>query len=878
MVQSSGTLIMNWFVKNVIGGVFTAPTVHPETDDDETHQIAQQAIRKPSTFTALEPKKKISINNFKKKIKSNVNIAVGVDRQQDSDSSSRSGSRSSSRSSPNNRILGIKANRKGKKYDKRHVFTSNEVESVLRDLIINRQLGAKHVDYLSLPKLASKYLLKEHDIRKIKDYDEKGLNIQHVLGQLNHHAGTLSFNQIQNIKAAEFANGKGLTVKDQNDAMTKGAILDIKMGLNKKVNNSDCAKDYNEFERSKYMDNRINKICDFTDRKAKRKFEGREIKIDELWGHTAAGMYAFATFENPKRDDLGDRRTDEGLTINIDDTCVEWGYNMDQAYTVKVSAASKNWMDETRFNCVAVIEGDKIKRTCVHVRPVVAESGNLFGLITYNKDRNTDGIKIFPLREHVENYAFYYVLVGPLVNQLTFENEMMIKIIYPIICRERTRLIDQSIRLQIQSILITENIEEVEIDEERRSILVAKANLQYENASLFTDGAYGFVGSVEKDYPLATVARDLKIWLYKWAAKHSICQNSLDASHSFVILHGDYSKINVSGVLSNEVPSWHQLLSDILDVHISESSRRTSILLFHSFLPRVIEHGLSTHINAKGWIANGAGVGLNPLNGQQISMFRLNVWLNHWKGFRLLSDEERDELYSLFWDQILPEMATNLGFITFEKLYNICKEFLQLGELDVSDNRNLRAFNQGFAMPMQQETFLLHAVEKLRIQNLESEISTRNKLEANAIKKAATAQFNNLISRRCSNIDNQKDIDIQAIEDEKNADIEQIKTSLADRKCKLSGRLTTKSTKTEKEVVKSDIANAIENSKTNIGLIRKGAKSKVDRVKEDWTKERKDFIKIFKRDIKNNGGYIEEDDEMNEDDEEMVQNDENDGL
>jgi hypothetical protein len=551
---------------------------------------------------------------------------------------------------------------------------------------------------------------------------------------------------------------------------------------------------------------------------------------------------------------------------------------MDQAYTVKVSAASKNWMDETRFSCVAVIEGDKVKRTCVHVRPVVAESGNLFGLITYNKDRNTDGIKIFPLRESVESYAFYYVLVGPHVDQITFENDMMIKVIYPIICRERTRLIDQSIRLQIQSILITESIEEVEIDEERRGILEAKANLQYENASIFTDGAYGFVGSVEKDYPLATVARDLKIWLYKWAAKHSICQNSLDASHSFVILHGDYSKINLSGVLSNEVPPWHQLLSDILDVHVSESSRRTSILLFHSFLPRVIEHGLSTHINAKGWIANGAGVGLDPLNGKRISMFRLNVWLNHWKGFRLLNDEERDELYSLFWDQILPEITTNLGFITFEKLYNICKEFLQLEELDVSANRNLRAFNQGFAMPMQQETFVLHAVEKLRIQNLESEINTRNKLEANVIKKAATLQFNNLISRRCSNIDNQKNIDIQAIEDKKNDEIEGIKTSLVDRKRHLSGRLTTKSTKTQKEQVKADIVVATENSKNNIKLIRKGAKNDVDRIKEDWTKERKEFIKILKQDIKNNGGYTEDDDEMNEgNDEEMFQDDENEG-
>lgn len=32
---------MNWFVKNVFGGVFTAPTVRPETDDDETDQIAR---------------------------------------------------------------------------------------------------------------------------------------------------------------------------------------------------------------------------------------------------------------------------------------------------------------------------------------------------------------------------------------------------------------------------------------------------------------------------------------------------------------------------------------------------------------------------------------------------------------------------------------------------------------------------------------------------------------------------------------------------------------------------------------------------------------------------------------------------------------------
>lgn len=123
-----------------------------------------------------------------------------------------------------------------------------------------------------------------------------------------------------------------------------------------------------------------------------------------------------------------------------------------------------------------------------------------------------------------------------------------------------------------------------------------------------------------------------------------------------------------------------------------------------------------------------------------------------------------------------------------------------------------------------------------------------------------------MINRRCSNIDNQKDIEIQAIEDEKNADIERVKTSLVDRKRQLNGRLTTKSKKAEKELVRLDIADATENSKSNIGLIRKGAKSKVDRMKDDWTKERKRFIELFKQDIKNNGGSIEEDDEMNEDD------------
>lgn len=169
-------------------------------------------------------------------------------------------------------------------------------------------------------------------------------------------------------------------------------------------------------------------------------------------------------------------------------------------------------------------------------------------------------------------------------------------------------------------------------------------------------------------------------------------------------------------------------------------------------------------------------------------------------------------------------------------------------------------------MPMQQETFLLHAIEKLRIQNLESEISARKKLQAIAIKKAATANFNNLINRRCSNIDNQKDIEIQAIEDQKNGDIEIVKTSLVIRKRELNDRVTTKSTKAAKELVKSDIANATENSKNNIVLIRNGAKSKVDRIKDDWTKERKKFIELFKQGIRNNGGSIKEDDEMNEDD------------
>jgi hypothetical protein len=35
-------------------------------------------------------------------------------------------------------------------------------------------------------------------------------------------------------------------------------------------------------------------------------------------------------------------------------------------------------MDEARFNLVAVIEDDKMKRICVHIRPVVAETGRLF--------------------------------------------------------------------------------------------------------------------------------------------------------------------------------------------------------------------------------------------------------------------------------------------------------------------------------------------------------------------------------------------------------------------------------------------------------------------------------------------------------------------
>ena len=168
------------------------------------------------------------------------------------------------------------------------------------------------------------------------------------------------------------------------------------------------------------------------------------------------------------------------LTFNIDDTsCAEWGYSIDHKFELKLSKASLGWMDEARFNPVAVIEGVKMKRICVHIRPVVAETGRLKSLLTFNKDRNIQGVKVFALRESVDEYAIYYALVGPNVNQMEFENIIHSYVIIPSIGAEKKRLVEHFVFQQTVSINDITVSEGTVMSDEDLAIIKATIKMQY---------------------------------------------------------------------------------------------------------------------------------------------------------------------------------------------------------------------------------------------------------------------------------------------------------------------------------------------------------------------------------------------------------------
>jgi hypothetical protein len=558
------------------------------------------------------------------------------------------------------------------------------------------------------------------------------------------------------------------------------------------------------------------------------------------------------------------------LTFNIDDTCAEWGYSMDHKFELKLSKASLDWMDETRFNPVAVIEGDKMKRICVHIRPVVAETGRLICLLTFNKDRNIQGVKVFVLRESVDEYAIYYALVGPNVNQIEFENIIHSIVIIPSIEAEKKRLENQFIFQQTVSINDITISEGIVISDEDLDIIKTTAKMQYSSANIFTDGAQGLVNALARGKPLAKTARDKLILYWKWAAQHSLCQNSLDSSHSFSIIKSQYEGIRKTGTLSNEIPSYHDALEKILLANIDEESRRSSISVFHSHLSRIVQLALSQHVNAKGWISNGMGVGVDTTTGLSKNMFSLKQWMNHWKEFKELTDEDTQELYSLFWDKLLPMMTDNLGFITHSQLHDIFKDFLDLDyHLEVLENRNGISFNQGFAMPMQKETFQSHAEERIRLQTMKDTLIANKKAESNAGKLRDKLNNQNIIKNLCKNVDEKLVSDIGDINTERDTFIRADAEKLKSRITEFDKRLKAKNlTQGQKDDIKDDIKRAKEESKEMRGQKKKNATKACIHTKMKSKNERNSIIAAYFENLRQNGAILPEV-ELDEDESEI---------
>ena len=777
------------------------------------------------------------------------------------------GNSSSDSNSDNDREIGQKekvSNRKGAKYNLKTEFIFDLVDVIVKDMISNKNLpsGQKNKDYLSREKMASKYDVKPAELQKIQSLHDKSLGVEDIVNQMNHR-GSFSYNQLQSVMAAEREAGTGLTKIGQLRALHEGSKMDVELGLLKGINNSECIPTYEEEAFSLFRENTLDTLCQFSERKAKSKFVNRKIKTEELWGHlTGAMTYLVATFENPSFENLGDRKVDAALNFNTDDSCVELGYQMDQSYTVKISRGSRDWMDETRYNPVAPIEGDKLKRICVHVRPTIAENGKLMCLITYNKDRDLDGFQIIALRPEVEEYSFYYAVVGPGVNQKEFENQIHMEVIFPSIDRERRRLVDQSVRLQTTSIIGTI---QANITPEQLEIITAKVNLKYRNANLFVDGAQGLVGALNDGMPLSARAKDLNTFLWKFAAQHSLCQNACDASHGFPIIHTDYGKIQKSGLLSNEVPAWHDTLMLFVKTKVKNAERQKTIGVFHTFLPRVMAHALSTHINSKGWISNGMGVGVSIETGLAEDKFKLSKWLNHWPSFRLLTDGEVAILYDLIWTKAMPLHSQNHGVSTHAQLHEIFKEFLELDELDVNDNRNVQVFNQGFAMAMQEQSFLAYAEEKRRVTALVADASARKKILDDQVKNATKAANKARETALCLNIDTKKDTDIDSINATKNATITTAKNNLKERKATINKRKNKSNTNQDKINIAADIEHANLAFKALNSFHQQKAKEDIDIIKRDWTLERKQLIKANKDDLRN-FGYVAAQGEVHDDD------------
>jgi hypothetical protein len=118
-------------------------------------------------------------------------------------------------------------------------------------------------------------------------------------------------------------------------------------------------------------------------RAAPKKFGNRSKKSLEIYGHFSQALtYLLSTFVNPKRDDLGERMVDPGLTFNTDDFSVVFGHDLNDKYEVLVGKESAEWMKSAGMNPVANIEGDLYKRTCFHGKPIVSELGRHIAYIS----------------------------------------------------------------------------------------------------------------------------------------------------------------------------------------------------------------------------------------------------------------------------------------------------------------------------------------------------------------------------------------------------------------------------------------------------------------------------------------------------------------
>jgi hypothetical protein len=254
--------------------------------------------------------------------------------------------------------------------------------------------------------------------------------------------------------------------------------------------------------------------------------------------------------------------------------------------------------------------------------------------------------------------------------------------------------------------------------------------------------------------------------------------------------------------------------------------------------------------------------------------FSLSKWLNHWPGFRLLFEDEKDELFDLIWTRVIPKVAENFGVITHDELFDILKGFLDEEVLEPMDNRNKVVFNQGFAMSMQKESFLVHAQEKIRVNNLIIAAASRKKVIDDAIKKASKANKKEQETTLCENIDRNKEADIVSINSKRDTDILVVKNDLKTRLANINQRKHKRNTGKELQSIIDDKEHANQQANNQITLIKDLAKIKISDIKSKLANERKQLIKSNAANLRANGhtdplpGNRDDDEEEEEEEDE----------